>query len=56
MLQINAAAAAGADIVRVSCPDVDGTKALKIIAAQSPLPIVADIHFHHQRAIEAAGG
>ena len=54
MAQINAAAAAGADIVRVSCPDQDSTKALKVICAQSPVPIVADIHFHYRRAIEAA--
>ena len=52
--QINVAAAAGADIVRVSCPDEDSTKALKVICAQSPVPIVADIHFHYRRAIEAA--
>ena len=54
MAQINAAAAAGADIVRVSCPDEDSTKALRAICAKSPLPIVADIHFHYRRAIEAA--
>ena len=54
MAQINAAAAAGADIVRVSCPDEDSTKALKVICAKSPVPIVADIHFHYRRAIEAA--
>ena len=45
---------AGADIVRVSCPDVASTKALKEIVAAVDVPIVADIHFHHQRAIEAA--
>jgi (E)-4-hydroxy-3-methylbut-2-enyl-diphosphate synthase len=54
LAQINAAAAAGADIVRVSCPDEDSTAALKTICAQSPVPIVADIHFHYRRAIEAA--
>ena len=54
LAQINAAAAAGADIVRVSCPDEDSTAALKIICAQSPVPIVADIHFHYRRAVEAA--
>ena len=54
LVQINAAAAAGADIVRVSCPDEDSTAALKTICAQSPVPIVADIHFHYRRAIEAA--
>ena len=54
LVQINAAAAAGADIVRVSCPDEYSTTALKTICAQSPVPIVADIHFHYRRAIEAA--
>jgi (E)-4-hydroxy-3-methylbut-2-enyl-diphosphate synthase len=54
LAQINAAADAGADIVRVSCPDEDSTKALKTICANSPVPIVADIHFHYRRAIEAA--
>ncbi len=52
--QINAAAKAGADIVRVSCPDEDSTAALRIICENSPVPIVADIHFHYRRAIEAA--
>lgn len=54
LAQIRAAAEAGADIVRVSCPDEDSTKALKAICAASPVPIVADIHFHYKRAIEAA--
>jgi (E)-4-hydroxy-3-methylbut-2-enyl-diphosphate synthase len=45
---------AGADIVRVSCPDEQSTKALKEITKEVNAPIVADIHFHHQRAIEAA--
>ncbi len=45
---------AGADIVRVSCPDEDSTKALKVITKEVNVPIVADIHFHHNRAIEAA--
>ena len=52
--QIDAAAEAGADIVRVSCPDEASTIALKEICAGSPVPIVADIHFHYRRAIEAA--
>ena len=52
--QIHQAADAGADIVRVSCPDEDSTAALKSIIAESPVPIVADIHFHYKRAIEAA--
>ncbi len=45
---------AGADIVRVSCPDQDSTRALKAIVAAVHVPIVADIHFHYRRAIEAA--
>ncbi|MDM7945554.1 MAG: flavodoxin-dependent (E)-4-hydroxy-3-methylbut-2-enyl-diphosphate synthase [Oceanibaculum nanhaiense] len=52
--QVQAAAEAGADIVRVSCPDEDSTAALAEIVRQSPVPIVADIHFHYKRAIEAA--
>ena len=52
--QINSIYEAGGDIVRVSCPDEDSTKALKEIAKHSPIPIVADIHFHYKRAIEAA--
>ena len=45
---------AGADIVRVSCPDESSTKALKHIVKEVKVPIVADIHFHYKRAIEAA--
>ena len=52
--QINRVAEAGADIVRVSCPDEDSTRALKDIIKHTSLPIVADIHFHYKRAIEAA--
>ncbi len=52
--QIQAAADAGADIVRVSVPDEDSAKALKEIIPESPVPIVADIHFHYRRGIEAA--
>ena len=52
--QIHALEAAGADIVRVSCPDEASTAALKHIIAEITVPIVADIHFHYQRAIEAA--
>ncbi len=52
--QVQAAAEAGADIVRVSTPDEASTKALRDIVRQSPVPIVADIHFHYKRAIEAA--
>ena len=52
--QIHALEEAGADIVRVSCPDKASSAALKEITAEISVPIVADIHFHHQRAIEAA--
>ena len=52
--QINAIHEEGADIVRVSCPDEKSTKALKEITKNVKLPIVADIHFHYRRAIEAA--
>ena len=52
--QINQISEVGADIVRVSCPDEDSTKALKEIAQHVAVPIVADIHFHYKRAIEAA--
>ena len=52
--QINDISEDGADIVRVSCPDVESTFALKEIVKNSSIPIIADIHFHHLRAIEAA--
>ena len=52
--QINSLEQAGADIVRVSCPDEGSTLALKTIIKNINVPIVADIHFHFQRAIEAA--
>tara|TARA_Y200000002_G_scaffold382236_1_gene398635 strand:- start:1481 stop:2569 length:1089 start_codon:yes stop_codon:yes gene_type:complete len=52
--QIHALKEAGADIVRVSCPDQESTKALKEIVKEAHVPIVADIHFHYKRAIEAA--
>ncbi|MEC7150720.1 MAG: flavodoxin-dependent (E)-4-hydroxy-3-methylbut-2-enyl-diphosphate synthase [Pseudomonadota bacterium] len=52
--QIHSLEDAGADIVRVSCPDINSTKALKNIVKESNIPIVADIHFHYKRAIEAA--
>ncbi len=52
--QIEKIEEAGADIVRVSCPDEDSTKALKYIIKNTSIPIVADIHFHYKRAIEAA--
>ncbi|MBT5911340.1 flavodoxin-dependent (E)-4-hydroxy-3-methylbut-2-enyl-diphosphate synthase [Rhodospirillaceae bacterium] len=52
--QIEECADAGADIIRVSCPDVGSTRSLKNIIKNSSIPIIADIHFHYQRAIEAA--
>ena len=52
--QINNISEVGGDIVRVSCPDEESTNALKEITKHSTIPIVADIHFHYKRAIEAA--
>jgi len=52
--QIHKLEEAGVDIVRVSCPDEPSTKALKDIVKEVSTPIVADIHFHYKRAIEAA--
>ncbi len=52
--QVQAAAEAGADIIRVSVPDEESARALKEIVRESPVPIVADIHFHYRRGIEAA--
>jgi (E)-4-hydroxy-3-methylbut-2-enyl-diphosphate synthase len=52
--QINEIIEEGADIVRVSCPDTESTKALKEIVKHVSIPVVADIHFHYKRAIEAA--
>ncbi|MBB3891806.1 (E)-4-hydroxy-3-methylbut-2-enyl-diphosphate synthase [Phenylobacterium haematophilum] len=52
--QIRQLEEAGADIVRVSCPDVDSTEAFKAIAREAKVPLVADIHFHYKRGIEAA--
>jgi len=52
--QIIACAEAGADIVRVSCPDEASTAAFAEITRESPVPLVADIHFHYKRGIEAA--
>ena len=52
--QIQSLEEAGADIVRVSCPDEESTKALKDIIKEINIPLVADIHFHYKRAIEAA--
>ncbi len=52
--QIQAAAEAGADIVRVSCPDEASTAAMPEICREVSVPVVADIHFHYKRALEAA--
>ncbi|MBZ6378927.1 4-hydroxy-3-methylbut-2-en-1-yl diphosphate synthase [Pacificimonas flava] len=52
--QIRACEEVGADIVRVSCPDVDSTEAFRLIAKAAAVPLVADIHFHYKRALEAA--
>ena len=52
--QVVAASEAGADLVRVSVPDIESSKALREIVKESPVPIVADIHFHYKRGIEAA--
>ena len=52
--QINDICEEGADLVRVSCPDIDSTFALKEITKHAQVPIIADIHFHYKRAIEAA--
>ena len=54
LTQINELHNEGADIVRVSCPDEESTIALRKIVDNSPVPIVADIHFHYKRALEAA--
>ena len=52
--QIRRVEEVGCDIVRVSCPDEDSTAALKAIVKAATIPVVADIHFHYKRAIEAA--
>ena len=52
--QINRAVSVGVDLVRVSVPDKESTEALKEITKHSKVPIIADIHFHYKRAIEAA--
>jgi (E)-4-hydroxy-3-methylbut-2-enyl-diphosphate synthase len=52
--QIRQLEEAGADIVRVSCPDPESTAAFKTIAREARVPLVADIHFHYKRGIEAA--
>jgi (E)-4-hydroxy-3-methylbut-2-enyl-diphosphate synthase len=52
--QIRRCEEAGADLIRVSCPDVESTAALKEIVRAANVPIIADIHFHYKRALEAA--
>jgi (E)-4-hydroxy-3-methylbut-2-enyl-diphosphate synthase len=52
--QIRRCEEAGVDIIRVSCPDVESTAALRQIVRAARVPIVADIHFHYKRALEAA--
>ena len=52
--QINDIHNEGADLVRVSCPDEVSSKALKEITKNVQIPVIADIHFHYKRAIEAA--
>src|SRR6185436_6939576 len=52
--QIQRIEQAGADLVRVSCPDQESALALKAITREISIPVVADIHFHYKRAIESA--
>ena len=52
--QVNEITEAGADLVRISCPDEESTLALKKIVSSINIPVKADIHFHYKRAIEAA--
>ncbi|MED5547312.1 MAG: flavodoxin-dependent (E)-4-hydroxy-3-methylbut-2-enyl-diphosphate synthase [Pseudomonadota bacterium] len=52
--QIRRCEEAGADLIRVSCPDVESTAAFKEIARAATVPLIADIHFHYKRALEAA--
>lgn len=51
--QINQLAAAGCQLVRVAVPDEEAALALKIICAESPIPVIADIHFNHRLALLA---
>ena len=51
--QIRRLAAAGCDLVRVAVPERSDTEALPEILSESPLPIIADVHYHYQRALEA---
>lgn len=52
--QIRRCEDAGADLIRVSCPDVESTAAMKEIVRAARVPLIADIHFHYKRALEAA--
>lgn len=52
--QIDRCVKAGAELIRISVPDKESTEALKIITKESPVPIIADVHFHYKRGIEAA--
>ncbi len=52
--QIRRCEEAGVDLIRVSCPDVESTTAIKQIVRAAKVPIIADIHFHYKRALEAA--
>jgi (E)-4-hydroxy-3-methylbut-2-enyl-diphosphate synthase len=52
--QIRRCEDAGADLIRVSCPDVESTAAFREIARAATVPLIADIHFHYKRALEAA--
>ena len=52
--QIDQIVSEGADLVRVSVPDEESSEALKEITKHSPVPIIADIHYHYKRALEAA--
>ncbi|MBX9727719.1 MAG: flavodoxin-dependent (E)-4-hydroxy-3-methylbut-2-enyl-diphosphate synthase, partial [Sphingopyxis sp.] len=54
--QIRRCEEAGVDIIRVSCPTEEATAAFKQITRASTVPVVADIHFHYKRALEAADG
>jgi len=54
LAQISRIEKTGADLVRISIPDKESAKALKIISKSSKIPIIADIHFHYRRAIESA--
>ena len=53
LAEINKLASAGADVVRVAVPERKDTEALREIMPESPVPIVADVHFHFKRALEA---